>query len=58
MWEGGDPIVGEVKYLEWSAAAGLRHATFGLADAMSVALRSRPETAELGTRLQMTPPDI
>ena len=27
VWEGDDPIVGEVKYLEWSPAGGLRHAT-------------------------------
>ncbi len=26
MWEGGDPLVGEVKFLEWSPAGGLRHA--------------------------------
>ena len=27
VWEGADPIVGAVKYLEWSPAGGLRHAT-------------------------------
>lgn len=27
VWEGKDPLVGEVKYLEWSLAGGLRHAT-------------------------------
>ena len=27
VWEGNDPIVGAVKYLEWSPAGGLRHAT-------------------------------
>ncbi|HEY7875551.1 MAG TPA: hypothetical protein VIG64_10570, partial [Actinomycetota bacterium] len=27
VWTGPDPIVGEVKFLEWSAAGGLRHAT-------------------------------
>ncbi|HVL40122.1 MAG TPA: hypothetical protein VM328_12095, partial [Fimbriimonadaceae bacterium] len=26
VWEGAAPIVGEVKYLEWSPAGGLRHA--------------------------------
>jgi ATP-dependent DNA ligase len=26
-WDGNDPLVGEVKYLEWSPAGGLRHAT-------------------------------
>jgi bifunctional non-homologous end joining protein LigD len=27
VWEGADPIIGAVKYLEWSPAGGLRHAT-------------------------------
>ena len=27
VWEGSDPLVRQVKYLEWSAAGGLRHAT-------------------------------
>lgn len=27
LWEGPEPLVGEVKYLEWSPAGGLRHAT-------------------------------
>lgn len=27
VWTGDDPLVGEVKFLEWSAAGGLRHAT-------------------------------
>lgn len=27
VWEGEEPMVGEVKYLEWSPADGLRHAT-------------------------------
>jgi bifunctional non-homologous end joining protein LigD len=27
VWEGVEPIVGEVKYLEWSPAGGLRHAS-------------------------------
>jgi bifunctional non-homologous end joining protein LigD len=28
VWEGTDPIIGAMKYLEWSPAGGLRHATF------------------------------
>ena len=27
VWTGADPLVGEVKFLEWSRAGGLRHAT-------------------------------
>jgi bifunctional non-homologous end joining protein LigD len=27
VWTGDDPLVGEVKFLEWSPAGGLRHAT-------------------------------
>jgi bifunctional non-homologous end joining protein LigD len=27
VWTGADPLVGEVKFLEWSPAGGLRHAT-------------------------------
>jgi hypothetical protein len=27
VWSGADPLVGEVKFLEWSPAGGLRHAT-------------------------------
>jgi hypothetical protein len=27
LWTGDDPPVGEVRFLEWSAAGGLRHAT-------------------------------
>lgn len=27
VWEDDDPMVGQVKYLEWSPAGGLRHAT-------------------------------
>jgi len=27
LWEGDDPLVADVKFLEWSAAGGLRHAT-------------------------------
>ncbi|MFN2524871.1 MAG: DUF5677 domain-containing protein [Actinomycetota bacterium] len=27
VWEGSEPMIGEVKYLEWSPAGGLRHAT-------------------------------
>jgi hypothetical protein len=27
VWTGVDPLVGEVKFLEWSPAGGLRHAT-------------------------------
>jgi ATP-dependent DNA ligase len=27
LWEGTEPLVGAVKYLEWSAAGGLRHAS-------------------------------
>lgn len=27
LWEGDDPLVREVKYLEWTPAGGLRHAT-------------------------------
>ena len=27
VWVGPDPLIGEVKYLEWSPAGGLRHAT-------------------------------
>jgi hypothetical protein len=27
IWDGSDPLVGQVKYLEWSPAGGLRHAT-------------------------------
>jgi bifunctional non-homologous end joining protein LigD len=27
VWEANAPLVGEVKFLEWSAAGGLRHAT-------------------------------
>lgn len=27
LWEGGECLVGEVKFLEWSPAGGLRHAT-------------------------------
>ncbi|MFN2490950.1 MAG: hypothetical protein ABR529_14705 [Actinomycetota bacterium] len=28
VWEGNDSLFGEVKFLEWSPAGGLRHATF------------------------------
>ena len=27
IWDGDDPVAGEVKFLEWSLAGGLRHAT-------------------------------
>jgi bifunctional non-homologous end joining protein LigD len=27
VWTGASPLVGEVKFLEWSPAGGLRHAT-------------------------------
>jgi hypothetical protein len=27
VWAGSDPLVGAVKYLEWSPAGGLRHAS-------------------------------
>jgi bifunctional non-homologous end joining protein LigD len=27
LWDGDEPMVGQVKYLEWSPAGGLRHAT-------------------------------
>jgi hypothetical protein len=28
VWSGTSPLLGEVKFLEWSRADGLRHATF------------------------------
>jgi bifunctional non-homologous end joining protein LigD len=27
VWEGSEPLIGEVRYLEWSPAGGLRHAS-------------------------------
>lgn len=27
VWQGSDPLIGQVKYLEWSPAGGLRHAS-------------------------------
>ena len=39
VWTGGGPLVGEVKFLEWSPAGGLRHATLVSAGGTETAAR-------------------